>query len=823
MSRKRKPKAKKSPAVKSIAEREAEASSLLEREHYREAIAAYKQLLKTEQREEWRQQLAQVYLLRAQVIAAKGMYQEAAVLWDHYHSFSQQLQAAECYVQWLLLAKKYNGIATFQRQHSSQLEPALLRRIQVLLGALLLAGEALDDALLVDQLGTKHYPLARAALQAYGDGDAIALDHCLDNISFRSPYRDFRSLLKALSVREDDAPRAQQLLGRIAPESAYYPLAQLCLTQSLDDRQALLGYVQLGPYQQALVQRLCGLGAQQSRVLQSVKGALVSDAPKAVIDNVVKNRDFFGLEKSQAFCQAMLSEYPAGSRQIRHIFPVDDFEYLRLEALRDERSHPFGANGFWSRCIEYLRVDVPGNALKIALIQRHMAALIDSIDPDEAIELLGDSLELDPDDKDCLVALLALQEQQGAHADRLKILQRALQRFPQDVDILGHNIRASIGKKAFKQAAGFARKVLTIDPINKGAKEALIACHSAHARKLIRAGKADLATKELAQAAAIEQSKSRTGQVQVLEGLLAFKSGDKARSRSSVEEALGNGQGELITQFFVLIETLILELPLSAVIRVNAGPRQDYVAERQELVALLVFFESYQDAHSALFAGAFDKLKKGFKRSLSASVQTFSANEALNYCHFFESIGNFEMLRFITGQVLKHHPESPILVYYQILGKTNGGANELAYGDRVRLMCAQDRAGENEDLKTARRIDSFLDEFYSGQTDFPFGRGGILDLMSIFADDEDEDEDEEDEAFEELLERFTEISNDFGQMSPEEQLRFLFGGRPPSRQELIKLERQGEEGFINRMFERMMQHIGADQDDYDEFRTFFFN
>ena len=54
-----------------------------------------------------------------------------------------------------------------------------------------------------------------------------------------------------------------------------------------------------------------------------------------------------------------------------------------------------------------------------------------------------------------------------------------------------------MARKAYKKAAGFARRLLKINPINPGVRRQMIELQVAHARKQMRAKRPDLAAKEL--------------------------------------------------------------------------------------------------------------------------------------------------------------------------------------------------------------------------------------------------------------------------------------------------------------------------------------
>jgi hypothetical protein len=798
-------------STKSLEQQEIDARRWFDNGQYKEAIAAYKCLLQADRREEWQQQLAEAYRYRAQAIAAKNMYQEAALLWKNYAELSQQLQGVEQYIQWLLLARKPAAIAAFLKQQRERLPVALVQRVQALLGALLLANEKIPASELIDELGSRHYPPARAALDAYCAGDRAALAEQLGHIGFRSPYRDFKTLLNALQAFATDEPgKAQQLLDKIPADSVYESMAQLCRQQRLDNPRALRDYLPLQADQQSLVRCFAGLDKAQRNVLNAAQKALSANSSKLILETVIKHQALFGHEQSRAFCLALLPEYPAGVSLIRRSFELDTAEIHRLDALAHEREDPEYASDCWEDCIDSLMAQrVSQLGLKTALIRRHVAGLLKDVDPEEAIAQLLDSLNYDPDDKETYLRLYPLQTDIGDERGASQTLARALQQLPRDIDVLALNMRDSMRRKAFKKASGYAQAILDIDPINSTAQEGLLGCYRAHARKQIKAGKYALASKELACAVNVEQERASNGKLQILQGLLALKERDGERCGRLLQEGVQLAAGILHGHFLVCIETLVVGLRIGVVAKHYKAPALGYLADTGEIFALLADLERYFENYPQYFASAFAKIKKPLKQSLDEQLAAMPGDEKLRLCHYFERLQNYELLRFICKFNLQDESQPSLFVYYRLLGKTNGGSKRLEYRDRMALERAAHEAHQRRETGTLQKITQLLDRCESLDMP-PEHLGGIFDLPVANRDLDAELD------LQALLERVLGNSGDPEAGDGEAMLRLLFDGRLPTEQDLLELERAGPEALMSRLLEKVFSQMGPGDEGQQE-------
>ena len=230
MSAKRKKRQRKKPSGShklSATELAALAHKALETGHFRDAINHFKALLKIENMAAWQQGLAAAYQGRARELQAKGMLQEALAIWQNRAEFCPDATPDPDHIVVLLRTGKITEALQRFRSIESSLPPQSTTRLRATLAALHLAGtEGLDQWLTDDDAVITHGAAARDALSAWcrgNDDEAAAL---LAGIPFRSPYRDWVQILKALMKAATDPAVATAQLQRIADDSPFAVVAR---------------------------------------------------------------------------------------------------------------------------------------------------------------------------------------------------------------------------------------------------------------------------------------------------------------------------------------------------------------------------------------------------------------------------------------------------------------------------------------------------------------------------------------------------------------------------------------------------------------------
>ena len=115
--------------------------------------------------------------------------------------------------------------------------------------------------------------------------------------------------------------------------------------------------------------------------------------------------------------------------------------------------------------------------------------------------------------------------------------------------LLMQAIELATARKAFKKAAGFAKKLLSVDPINRLARQRMIELKISHARKQMRAKRPDLVSNELAAAGEWERADAPNADLRINQGLVGLRGGQdpqaEARLREGVDLA-GRRSGRLV-------------------------------------------------------------------------------------------------------------------------------------------------------------------------------------------------------------------------------------------------------------------------------------
>lgn len=688
----------KVPAPKSIETLEADAASALKHRAYKDAIALFKDLLKREPRAEWKQNLAEAYLQRARQVAEKGMYQEAAVLWDSHAQYRAVPVPSDEYIGWLLRAGQHARLAEILGQVPE--DSALGQRLPEVLGLLCLENEKLLAKLPAQHPVVKHHPLAKRALAAYGTGKDAELEELLRQIPMRSPYRNLRTLLKALPLLERDRAEALPWLDKIEAGSACRGLADLLARHGRTTAPGLIE-ANLSAKRQTLLTKLNGYSKAQVNLLKEMAKLGGNASPRRDFETALKYADVLGEASVREFCRALLVEYPGGRAVFERKFGrLPHFEQIRLQALHEESCRNRSrAGSFWN---QYLQRFSGGQGtpepLNEALVHRHIAALAKDEAPEVAAFALESSLQLDPDDKQSYLELVRLYEEKLEDSKAAqKHLELAIKRYPRDVDFLKLAMANAAKRKAFKKAAGYAKTVLEIDPINHPARRFLIDAHLGHARKQFRAKRTDLARQEMEQARALDPQR-RNAALGFLEGLMGEGTEEAARL---LEQAWQNAGGGLCAQLQLTMEMLGLDVSPKG----KPGLDAKYSAGRDELAAFAKLLDSYAEDPKRL-ADALAKLKPILKRSFKQAG--LPEPDFLLLCQAFAKHAQYGLLQDCVQEAIRNFPMTPGPVYYDVLAQCKGQARNLSEPQEERLHLALDLAEEEDDDRMIALIDGFL-------------------------------------------------------------------------------------------------------------------
>ncbi|WP_198243718.1 tetratricopeptide repeat protein [methane-oxidizing endosymbiont of Gigantopelta aegis] len=370
------------------------ARQLVSQAQYKEAAECYRKLWLETDDIHWRQAMAECYLARAQMFAKRAMYREAVDLWRQYRQMnaadSVQLDDA---VLWLLALGDQAEAKALLKQGSADQIDYLNPDLVMTLGLLQLTGTVdLRGCLPQDSQFVADLAVAEAALQALPDKQAAA--QIVQDLSPDSAFYDFARLIQELPLPQD------------SPYAACLPVLQVL---PLQGQRFVAAMTALNRRQREAVYALRRLSEQQCQFIERYCEQVDDITPLQAFDWVMQFRALTSFAEAMAFCAGHLPNDFVRWLRFKKQFPeLSAFELSRLKALACERSNDFhGAEQHWLDAIDSLN-KTPGQAMKIALILRHIAEFYP---PESQAEWLAQSLRYDPDDVETQDKLATLEGQ----------------------------------------------------------------------------------------------------------------------------------------------------------------------------------------------------------------------------------------------------------------------------------------------------------------------------------------------------------------------------------------------------------------------------
>jgi len=717
---------------------ERQAASQLNAGKYKDAIELYKKLLRGADNSDWQRQLAFCYLQRAKAFALKAMFKEALVMWENYREHAQPpYESRDHYLIWLIQSRNLAKIQIALEQLTVQQLDKDYPELAAVLGLLILTEHPeFEQALPQDSAFISHLKMVKTALQAYRDDDPDGMDAALKPLPYRSAFRDFRTLLKAGIALSNTPAETTSLLGKIPANSPYSQAARLLLACTLKGAALTHEMLKCSPPQRRLIGEITGLNKKQLDLVESLSKQREPISDKIKFNLALQFQSLCSSESAQRFCFATLATYPAGRRDYVKAFgSIDEFEANRLQALACEgENNDYDAEYYWKQAIKALTQKGTGNDLKIALILRHIAQKMPA---PEQISLLIESLEHDPDDKDCYLQIL---RHYGQHPDTVdshkQWLTKSVDKFPQDIEVLTLAVQAATRSKAYKKAIQYALKIMQVDPLNTFAKQVIFSSHIAHARRLLKTKKQHLVESEIQQAEALKLGKNYALETQLMKALLCFVAVDKQQGLQVIVEALDKLNTDPVNAHFQgAVEAQLTGLPVATLLR-ELPPAKDHLLSSLELTRLIRLISQYsqEDGNQELLHKALDKIKAPMKQSVLK--QHYDENLLLALCQTLDTVKHFELLRH-CAKWAQARWNTPIWMYYRVYSETNGDPEQISYIQRFRLEYDLDLARREKDHRTAALIGQYLDRYHEAHT--PIGLDFLGDLLGSNEPDDSAD------------------------------------------------------------------------------------
>jgi len=691
-----------------------QANSALISNQYKEAIVCFKRLLKLDPLNKWRDGLATAYLGRAKDLAGKGMYKDALVLLGNRQQQGNHPETLDLKIIWTLLTGQYRqAIETFYKE-KDQLQPNEIEHIETTVALLILSGH--DDLLAFIPDGSTlrtDSTTAQLAVRAYCRGDDVELSSLLKKISFRSPYRDIRSILSALSVDLSDLKLGRAKLEKIPEESPFKAAANIAHLAISDDFEAN-AFEKVSNSACNFICMVRGISKQvyrlMTKILQSTGS--VKTFFKALLHHAVSTES----PVLQEFCYKLLPYYSGGIQTYQKYFGVlSQFEISRIVALLHEKKGDDRHAGWaWEDASDAL-AEQPyseDNRLIRALVLRRAAECCDRFCggyTEDAEQLLEQSLEYDPDDLPTFLSLFERYKALEDDASYRNCVERALKNFPEDSQVLMASIELAINRNTFKKAARFAKILLKKDSINTRARSLLINAHLSHAGKQIVIGRYDLAVKEIDEAEKMERPGNPSGAIPLYRGILGYAQNNEIQGEAMVEQACRIIGSYVIGYFRVLMEMSRLDIAVRYRKKYDSLLKNITLnkPEKSGFLALIKDFQHYILVEDADPRTTLSTLKKYFTAAVTLD---FNRQEMEMICETLQDLDAFQHLNDFADVACQQWVDDPIFVYFMLFAKTGGIPMKLLLPDINRLEWALETAKEQKNIRVSNRLIEYLEQ-----------------------------------------------------------------------------------------------------------------
>ena len=699
------------------------ATEALRQQRFKEAIELFKQAIRQEPRLEWKDSLANAYRGRARDLAAKSMFKEAAMVLENTIAPDGPVRDPNLYLTCLLRDGQQQKAAAYLLNRPP-VSGAEHEDLEPMAAALLVAVPRLPDpgpGAGPEQVRWRALAIAsRAALAAWCDGaTAEEIDRHLNGISLRSAFRPLRLLLKSLITMPVDRDRTRPVLESISPDSPFYPLRQA--VAAAVRRETTLGaheWNRLTHGQQTFVAETSGLAAPASQFLARLAAA-ERGGPGVLFNLLVKQTDLPQADVRSA-CLNLLPQIPDRIAQFEKSFGALSLtERRRVQALAAEARGDWEAAGrYWQSTVAAIGDGdtTDGEArLSQGVILRHLAELAAKHDQveggdvfaDPVIHFLERACAADPDHLPSHLELIGHYRKASSSKDWHRLVDDTVRRFPEAALVLQQALDSALARKAYKQAEGFARRLLTINSINPGVRRQMIELQISYARKQVRAKRADLALKALTDASTWERADTPSAPLRIVQGLVERRTGAVEQAETRLREGVELAGGGVAGWFRARLEADLLkdgdtawlhqELvraretpPTSDAVMaiVSAAGQPEAVENKKAVASLLLGMRSWLHRAAAIDwkPGEFEALAGLFTR--------------------FES---YDLLRDYAEAARERDPANPAWRFHAIVARNKGDPDRLTMREEDELAGLAEAAVKREDFQMLSRINRFME------------------------------------------------------------------------------------------------------------------
>ena len=682
---------------------------------YREAIRHYRALAQAEPADRWAEGLAQAYRGRALELEAKGMPREALAIWgNRWRRCPGALPDPEEIR--LLLALDELGAALAAYRELAAAAPGQAAEVQPRLAARYLTAPEAFTELPSDDPVRSHGERAHAALTAYCAGEPRAAAEPLRAIPFRSPYRDFATLLKALLAYPEDPGHSERLLAGIDEASPFARAAAAARLALLPEAELVEALGAVDEPERRFATALRGWSAERYNLwAQLYRHSDEATALEARLSVLLERRaelgDRWHRQQLIRYAYHHLPEPLTGELKAR-LTAADRALLAAWQAERDRPDDPEAALRAWQRAIAALRAagePAAGSpqARRIAVIQRYLATALPLEHAGlahEAEAALAESVALDPDYVPGHQLLSHHRRRQGQPQQAREAAEAALARWPQAPELLQEALEAAVEGQALEAAAGYAQRLLEHDPLNRQARTALYDALLARARSCAAAGEREAAHRALDEAAGWSGSGAGSEQIELARAVIDASHGAETQALRQAAQRHGDG---LAGAFAVALEAERLGAGAEALLgQARLLPARARPG-RADLLALCSALEQAAGEPPERLQRALAPLRRPLKRAAGLGELTLA--DYASACEALRAVAEHRLREAFAREALRRRLEAPLFILHALEARhPPEGEGRPTRRELDQLQRAFRSAQAADDKRTAHRLGTLL-------------------------------------------------------------------------------------------------------------------
>ncbi|MEA2733438.1 MAG: hypothetical protein QOF70_7913, partial [Acetobacteraceae bacterium] len=262
---------------------------------------------------------------------------------------------------------------------------------------------------------------------------------------------------------------------------------------------------------------------------------------------------------------------------------------------------------------------------------------------------------------------------------------------------------------AYKQAAGFARRLLRINAINPGVRRQMIELQISYARKQMRAQRPDLATKGLAEAAEWERADAPSGPLRIARALVERRAGSADQTDAKLREGVALAGGGVAGWFRARLEADFMKAGD------EVGWLQRELARAREILptadAIMAIVAALGQPEAGDNKKAVASLLLGLRTWLQQGAAIdWKPSEFQAMAEMLARFEAYDLLRDYAKAARQRDPANSAWRFHEIVGRTQGKADRLSMAEEDELMAITRAAGERQDFHMVTRIGRYLDQ-----------------------------------------------------------------------------------------------------------------